>query len=277
MKLKARVFVLVSLLAASGICLAAQAAGSPADTVSKVMEVTGIAAESASMPAYISAIFGQQKAEFGDEAYAKILGIMSDSFSQENINRRIRDQLVSRYNGDYCARILSAYQKKLFLDITARENEALSIENEAKIKDFDYSKLSPERDAILDEFLDATKTIDTMETMVLGALDIYLKSYNLFLPKDGKIAPEALDGVKEQTRAALRSKENRANMKLRMAQLYESFSDEDLKEYFAFYLTDEGAWLNENFMAGFQKALESSMKDAAGKIIAEFKLSAQNT
>ena len=36
-------------------------------------------------------------------------------------------------------------------------------------------------------------------------------------------------------------------------------------------------WLFANYMKGFQKALEISMKDAAGRIISEFNLSEQNT
>jgi hypothetical protein len=35
-------------------------------------------------------------------------------------------------------------------------------------------------------------------------------------------------------------------------------------------------WLFANYMKGFQRALEVSMKDAASRIISEFNLSEQN-
>jgi hypothetical protein len=281
MKLRTATVFLACLLASTSSALFAQAApasssGTKEDKVARVMEVTGIASGCASIPTYISALFGQQKAQFGEEKYAKLIGIMTDSFSETNIHRYIRDELVGNYDAARCESILRTYEGKLFLDITARENEALSVENEAKVAQFDYSAIDAGRDKILDEFIDVTKSVEQEESMVLGALDVYLKAYNLFLPKDSKIAPDAIRQVEDQTRAALGSDENRMGLKKRMAQIYEDFSNEELERYFAFYDSDAGKWLYEGYMSGFQKALESSMKDAAGKIVAEFNLSEQN-
>ncbi len=244
------------------------------DLMAKVLDVTGIEKQFSDLSGVIAAMYQGQRQQLPGEAYDKIIGVVNDSFGGTNFSAYILKAMGSGYREDYCLAIVKTYESRLFKDVTAREIDSMRPEEIARIEGFDYSKVGAARDAIFESFLEEGRSIENQKRITASAVRAFIYTYNILLPEGRKIGKDveaqALQGVELQ----LSSPDSRLRTKKYLAAVYEPFADAQLKEYFGFYSSEAGKWLNGVVFDGFEKGFEASMTDAANKLKQAFNLGA---
>jgi hypothetical protein len=244
------------------------------DLIAKVLDVTGIEKQFSDLSGVIAAMYQGQQQQLPGEAYGKIIGIINDSFGGTNFSAYILKEMGSGYREDYCLAISKTYESKLFKDVTAREIDTMRPEEVARIEGLDYSKVGASRDAIFESYIEEGKSLDNQKRITASAVRAFIYTYNILLPEGRKIGKDveaqALQGVEQQ----LSSPDSRLRTKKYLAMVYEPFTDAQLKEYFAFYSSAAGKWLNGIVFDGFEKGFAACMADAANKLKEAFNLGA---
>jgi hypothetical protein len=244
------------------------------ELISKVLDVTGIEKQFSDLSGVIAAMYQGQQQQLPGEAYGKIIDIINDSFGGTNFSAYIQKEMGAGYREDYCLAIAKTYESKLFKDVTAREIDAMRPEETARIEGLDYSKVSAGRDGIFESFMEEGKSLENQKRVTTSAVRAFIYTYNILLPEGRKIGKDveaqALQGVGQQ----LSSPDSRLRTKKYLAIIYEPFSDAQLKEYFAFYSSAAGKWLNGIVFDGFEKGFAACMTDAANKLKEAFNLGA---
>ncbi len=273
MNIRARRLSALAALALSS-CLIPAFSQSKEKLISSVLEVTGIEKQFTDVSGMVLGMYQGQQGQMPEESYRKIIDVIYDSFIKTDHSSYIEKAMLDDYREDFCRKILSYYESRLFLDITAREIEAGRPEEAAKIADFDYSKVSPARDGLFDSFLDEGNRIGSQKKMTAAAIKAFIYTYNILLPAQSRISSDIEAQAIAAAEASLESKEMRLQTKKALAAIYESFSDAQLEEYFRFYSSAEGMWLNDVVFAGFEKGFESCMIDSANKLKKAFNIDA---
>lgn len=235
----------------------------------KVLGVTGITEQAQGISQVIIGMFEQQKGALSDGQQSKLYGILASSFAQTKFDAFILDELMKGYNGAYCDTLLKTYADPFFADITKTEVESNTPDIFSKIAAFDYGTVDKERDAIIDEYVTNSSTLEFQELLTVSGIEAFVKTYNLFLPKENRITPETRNAIIDQTRKQIKSTEQRASIKKNFAVIYQKYDNAQLKRYFDFYKTAEARWLSDAFCAGFNTGFESCMNDAAKRIVSE--------
>ncbi len=273
MKAKARARAAIAALALSA-CILPASSQAKEDLVASVLEVTGIEKQFADVSGMVLGMYQGQQGQMPEESYRKIIEVITDSFVKTDHSSYVKKAMLAEYSEEYCREIVSAYRSKLFLDITAREIEAGRPEEAVKIAGFDYSKVSAARDGLFDSFLDEGMRIESQKRIAAAAIKAFIYTYNILLPEPSRISSDVEAQAIAAAEASLDSDAVRIQTKKALAAIYESFSDAQLKDYFGFYSTAEGKWLNDIVMKGFEKSFEACMADAANKLKIAFKLDA---
>lgn len=244
------------------------------ELMAKVLDVTGIEKQFSDLSGTIAAMYQGQQQQLPGDAYKKIIDVIDDSFGGTNFSRYILKEMAAGYREDYCLAITKAYESALFKDVTAREIDAMRPEEVARIEGLDYSKIRAERDAIFESFMEEGKSLENQKRITTSAVRAFIYTYNVLLPEGRKIGKDveaqALQGVEQQ----LASPDSRLRTKKYLAIIYEPFTDAQLKEYFGFYSSAAGKWLNGIVFDGFEKGFAACMTDAANKLKEAFNLGA---
>jgi hypothetical protein len=269
MRMRLPFFVIVLL----SVCALFASADSKEQKIGKLLDVTGIKEQLRAMPELVKATFDQQKQQFGNETYAKIRDIIAKAFKEGDFIRIAKEEILAHYDEKLCDSVLKRYESKLFLDITKAEIKASENYDQSQFDGFDYSKVDEKRDAVIVKLIEDTDSIGIQSKTTSLTLKAFINSFNFFLPEENKITAKQLDAIIAQTLETITSDENMLNLKKRYAVIYKDFSNKQIEEYFSFYSTDEGKWVNTNFVNGFTKAFEACMEESARSIIDQFKLS----
>lgn len=273
MKVKARRLSALVALALSS-CLYPAFSQAKDKLISSVLEVTGIEKQFTDLSGMIVGMYQGQQAQIPGESYQKIVGVIADSFGGTNFTSYIRKSMEDGYREDYCRKIIKSYESKLFLDVTAREIDVMRPEEMAKLAGFDYSQVPAARDKLFESFMVEGLRLESQKGVTAAAVRAFIYTYNILLPESSKISKDIEAQAIAATEASIDSKETKAQLKVYFAATYESFTDAQLKEYFGFYSSAEGKWLNEVMMKGFEKGFEACMADAANKLKKAFNLDA---
>jgi hypothetical protein len=241
-----------------------------------VLDVTGVTSQAESFPQVIIGMFEQQKSSFSDEQQKKLYDILGSSFGQTKFDAYVFDAMIKNYNDAYCDVILTKYKDPFFLDVTQTEIKSNTAQIFSEIAAFDYATVDKERDAIIEDYLENSSTIKFQELLTVSGIEAFIKTYNLFLPKENKITPDVANAIITQAKQQINSPEQRMLLKKNFAVIYRKYSNRQLRVYFDFYKTAEARWLSDAFCAGFQTGFESCMNDAAKRITSEFHIAGES-
>jgi hypothetical protein len=244
------------------------------ELMAKVLDMTGVEKQFSDLSGVIAAMYQGQQQQLPGEAYGKIIGVINDSFGGTNFSNYILKEMGAGYREDYCLAIAKTYESALFKDVTAREIDAMRPQEVARIEGLDYAKVGAARDSIFESFMEEGKSLQNQTRITASAVRAFIYTYNILLPEGRKIGKDveaqALQGVERQ----LSSPDSRLRTKKYLAMVYEPFTDAQLKEYFGFYSSAAGKWLNGIVFDGFEKGFAACMTDAANKLKEAFNLGA---
>lgn len=254
-------------------CLSAQVDEKKARNV---LRVTGVTSQAESFPQAIIGMFEQQKNAFSDEQQKKLYGILGSAFEQAKFDTFIFNAMAKNYNDAYCDALLTKYEDSFFLDVTQTEINSNTSQIFSEIAAFDYATVDKERDAIIEGYLENSSTIKFQELLTVSSIEAFVKTYNLFLPKENKISPDVANAIIAQAKQQINSADQRLLLKKNFAVIYRKYSNQQLRVYFDFYKTAEARWLSDIFCAGFQDGFKACMNDAAKRIITEFHIASES-
>lgn len=248
----------------------ANAAASREAKARKVLEVTGITEQAQGISQVIIGMFERQKSSLSDGQQAELYDILGSSFSRTTFDAYILDAMLASYNDSWCDALLKKYKDPFFIDVTKTEVASNNPGIFNEIAAFDYSTVDKERDAIIDEYITNSSTLQFQEMLTVSGIEAFARMYNLFVPKANRIAGESQNALVAQAKAQIYSSEQRQALKKNFAVIYRKYENAKLKAYFDFYKTAEAMWLSDAFCSGYKTGFESCMNDAAKRIVSEF-------
>jgi hypothetical protein len=237
------------------------------DLIASVMDVTGITRQLGDASNMISTLYTQNQKALDPKYYNKVVDLIAKQFGETAFADYVRKQIRNDYDEGLLRRIIVDYKNPLFIRITQREVESTNEKINGWKASFDYSGVGAARDEIFNRYIDEGKVMDLGEKMLVESLYAFFSTFNMFLAKERKIPDETIQYLLEGAKKELRSERSMADIKIRFAITYEPFSDKELGEYFSFYGSDEGRWMNERFINGVSKAFQQCLMGAAQEIM----------
>jgi hypothetical protein len=247
------------------------------DEIDTLMEYTGINKQIEQFIAVMPQMFEEQKDKFTDDEYGEVLKIVNAEWSAANLKDCIKDELIKNYDEKVVKSLDKQYQDKLIRDITAQEVADTTPEFEGLVDQFNYETVSDSRKKQIDKMFAVTKELESIKIITKDSIKAFDTTFNLFMPNEKKITPEAEDQTIESTIEVIDSEESILRLKKSDALHYQKFSDDEISRYISFLSSPSGQWVNANLLAGLDKGVKSIMRGVAEKIKAQYASSDSNT
>lgn len=235
----------------------------PEKLVDQLLEVSGLSKQLTQIPEKVALGVRQSSAKPRDAALlADVEKIMSDAFSAERFQQRVRDTLKTDFDRkrvESLNKTLSspAMKKMIELEAAPQKGEDMA----AFAKELGKTPLPPERAQVLNGLAETTRAPEFATEMVIGITRAMMMS-----AVGGDAATMTkFDAAFEKQKGKLAQAVRDATV-LSFAYTYRSVPDAELAEYAKFYATEDGKWFMDKVMGAILEESRSSASLAGGKL-----------
>jgi len=218
---------------------------SPENLIRLVLELSGIERRVKEIPSYVTAELLRNKDTLEPEIYESAAKLISACYQPDNMYQALVTRLNSKGDKEQFRRILEKLRtptlKKVFqAQEDARKPEAAQARTDF-IAHIELYQPTQERVNLLQK-LDLETAVSELEIkMQLLAFRDCLSAVSLCYPAERRTPPEAIDASVNATRLKLLAVSHNSVL-INSLFAYKDVSDEELKEYLAFYESALGKW-----------------------------------
>lgn len=235
----------------------------PEKLIDQLLEVSGLGKQLGQIPEKVAMGVRQSSAKPRDAALvAEVEKIMSDSFSAERFQQRVRDTLKTDFDRkriESLNKTLSspAMKKMIELESVPQKGEDMA----AYAKEIAKTPLPPERTQVLNSLAETTRAPEFASEMVIGITRAMMMS-----AVGGDAATMIkFDAAFEKQKGKLAQAVRDATV-LSFAYTYRSVPDAELAEYAKFYATEDGKWFMDKVMGAILEESRASASLAGSKL-----------
>lgn len=239
--------------------------GSKEDAAQQVARVDKMAevARLSSLSEHIALAFSGNDlpmSEVSPDTRLAIRKVMSQAFSAQRLEQKIKSRLIANYNRKHVQGITDFADSRAGRHILEIELQPEPSQAEAlgSIQELMQHPPSQERRQLLDRLARATRSSETLSNMTVSAINMYVQAIPADSPPDLKQWAEELSGQRD----AMQQQQMDQMMPLMFALQYREASDSELEKNVRFSESAAGQWLNTHMLA----AMQEEMDDAAMRI-----------
>jgi len=233
--------------------------------LNKVFELSNVKKQIESIPVHVGEEYAQFKERIPEDKFEAGSRIVLQAYSADNIYSSIVDYFNANYRRDYLLKIKEFMSSTLSEKIVGLEEKATGSKGFEGMKEFadTLSKNPPptERTELIKRLDDAVGATNMQIETVIALYKGINLAIDPVVSADRRLTPGELDMVAAQMRKELKNILKNV-ISISFLYTYQSLSDDELKQYLAFWSSDAGKWFNKTSNGAFIAAMDKASKTA---------------
>lgn len=230
--------------------------------IGQLLERSGVEAGLEDLPDLTEEQIQQNPVEGVDpETVARIAAIATAVFDPAALRKTLVDELRKSYDAKKFDGYLHLLDLPLMRKMAKLEDEASSPEALDALQDYarklDAAPPAPQRVQQIHDLMDASGSVELVETMQVGIIEAFVRAMNPLVPPDRRLSDGQIAQLLAQFKQQM-GESAREYLTLQNLYAYRNASDAELKEYVKLYRSESGrglsAALNRAIVAMFNEA-----------------------
>jgi len=256
MRLLCAVLVFVSGVAAAE---AAERSRVPPQ-VAELLTLSGVERQLAQLPESVADGFNATAGRFSAETAERIRVILKDAYRRDAIYPVLTAAMTERYDARQARTAVQALRTPLFRRLQALEDDLVGREGEARIRAF--SEQLPDRPPGVERHV-LVRRLDSAVGATSAQIEMLTSTVAAFgaVSAGGPSVRDVRAAMQEQIAVGVKNQ-----VLLTMLCAYQTATDDELREYLAFWESSAGRWFTTAVNAGLLRAMSRAAETAARKI-----------
>ena len=228
--------------------------------VAELLTLSGVERQLAQLPESVADGFNATAGRFSSETAERIRVILKDAYRRDAIYPVLTSAMSERYDARQARVAVQALRTPLFRRLQALEDDLIGREGEPRIRAF--SEQLPDRPPGVERHV-LVRRLDSALGATSAQIEILTSTVAAFgaVSADGASVRDVRAAMQEQVAVGVKNQ-----VLLTMLCAYETATDDELREYLAFWESSAGRWFTRAVNAGLLRAMSRAAETAARKI-----------